>query len=436
MNLSTPQLRQSVEVLESKSCYNYEIIKDISNSLTNLTETLFIEIKQKSQKNVIIGCIYRHHDTSFLDKYLIITLDKLSKQPNKISALMGDFNIDLAKYSSHAETSEFYDLLSSHGYRPLILQPARVISTSANLIDNIFINDMNCHSTGGNITSSVSDHYFQFSQLDIFGSLNNKYTIKYARDYRNFNKREFSEELSNIDWNYINNNNNNIGTNRSYNLFYYKVEKILDEIAPYRKMTKNELRLEQRPRITCEILQSMRKRDNLYKSMAREKDSVLKLEISNSYKLYRNLIVTLLKQSKKNYYSSYFIENQNNVKKTWDEFRNLINVSKKKTSLPTKIIYKNEQKNCNMDIANSFNDFFINIGKTIESNITQSKTSFKSFLKNANEKSIFLRPCDQIEVLLIINGLKSSKAPEPNSISSGILVEFSNFLIEPLTTII
>ena len=78
----------------------------------------------------------------------------------------------------------------------LILQPTRVTSTSATLIDNIFINDMSCHSTGGNITSSVSNHYFQFSQLDIFESLKNKYTIKYARDYRNFNKREFSEELS------------------------------------------------------------------------------------------------------------------------------------------------------------------------------------------------------------------------------------------------
>ena len=78
--------------------------------------------------------------------------------------------------------------------------------------------------------------------------------------------------------------------------------------------------------------------------------------------------------------------------------------------------------------------FFINIGKTIESTIPQSKTSFKSFSKNANEKSIFLRPCDEIEVLLIINGLKSSKASGPNIIPSSILVEFSHFLIEPLTT--
>ena len=80
--------------------------------------------------------------------------------------------------------------------------------------------------------------------------------------------------------------------------------------------------------------------------------------------------------------------------------------------------------------------FFVNIGKTIKSTIPQSKTSFKSFAKNANEKSIFLRPCDQMEVLLIINGLKSSKVSGHNTIPSSILVEFSNFLIEPLTTII
>ena len=89
-----------------------------------------------------------------------------------------------------------------------------------------------------------------------------------------------------------------------------------------------------------------------------------------------------------------------------------------------------------MGIANSSNDFFIHIG-TIESTIPQAKTSFNSFLKNANEKSIFfLLLCNQIEILVIINGLKSYKASMPNSIPSAILVEFSNFLIEPLTTII
>ena len=151
--------------------------------------------------------------------------------------------------------------------------------------------------------------------------------------------------------------------NESYQIFYYKIEKLLDEMAPYRKMTKKEIRLEQRPWITRGIFLSMGKRDSLFKSMSQKKDPLLRSETSTTYKRYRNLIITLLKQSKKNYYSLYFIENQNSVKKTWYGIRDILNVSKKKSSVPTKIIHQNEEKKNNMDIANSFNDFFVNIGK-------------------------------------------------------------------------
>ena len=87
----------------------------------------------------------------------------------------------------------------------------------------------------------------------------------------------------------------------------------------------------------------------------------------------------------------YFIGNQNSVKKTWDGIRDILNVSKKKSSVPTKIIHQNEEKKNNMDIANSFNDFFVNIGKNIEVKISQAKSSFDSYLQNANEKSIFFK---------------------------------------------
>ena len=53
---------------------------------------------------------------------------------------------------------------------------------------------------------------------------------------KNFNKREFSEELVKIDWSDAIDNNN--GTNESYQFFYYKIE-----LAPYRKMTKYKLGL-------------------------------------------------------------------------------------------------------------------------------------------------------------------------------------------------
>ena len=214
-----------------KSSYDYALKTHISESLTDLSESIFIEIKRKGQRNLLVGCIYRHHSpiTSFLNEYLSNTLDKLSKQTNKICALMGDFIVDLAKYSSHShtETNAFYDLISSHGFRPLILLPTRATSTSATLIDNIFVNDFSCNSIGGNLTSSISDHYFKFSQIDIFPHNEHKNTAKYGRNYRNIfphkehkntakygrnyrnsNKRESSEELVKIDWSDAIDNNN------------------------------------------------------------------------------------------------------------------------------------------------------------------------------------------------------------------------------------
>ena len=106
---------------------------------------------------------------------------------------MGDFNIDLIKYSSETNTGDFYDLLCSNSFRPLILQPTRVTSKLATFIDNIFINDMTCHSQGGNLTSSISDHFFQFCRTAISQTTSNRKRSKFPRDFPTFNKREFGD---------------------------------------------------------------------------------------------------------------------------------------------------------------------------------------------------------------------------------------------------
>ena len=134
----------------------------------------------------------------------------------------------------------------------------------------------------------------------------------------------------NIDWSTV--INESLGTESSYLDFYDKVEDILNHMAPYRKMTQRNVRLEQRPWITRGLLVSMKVRDKLSKSRARAKDPQIKSELSGKYKRYRNMIVTLLKQSKNSYYSSYFLPNQTNIKKTCDGKRNLINVSKTEIS--------------------------------------------------------------------------------------------------------
>ena len=207
-------------------------------------------------------------------------------------------------------------------------------------------------------------------------------------------------------------------------------------MAPYRKLTQKEIKLEHMPWVTRGILKSMCVRDDLCNRRNKEKDPDIKSQFTVLFKRYRNTIVTLLRRSKQNYYSTYFLQNQSNVKKTWDGIRNLINVSKKKNYTPTKIIYKGEEKVSNNDISESLNDFFVNIGSSIEEKIPNSKTGFTSYLKEPNNRLLFLAPCTEIEVLSIINNMKISKSCGPNSISTCLLIEFSELLVHPLLSIL
>ena len=151
-----------------KSGIEYDIIQNLTKSHENICESIFVELKHPQKNNVIIGTIYRHHTPvhSFIDTFFRKTLQTITKSKKKC-ILAGDFNVDLIQYSDNKIVEEFYDEISSHSFRPLILQPTRVTSKSLSLIDNIFTNDIISHSSGGNLTTSISDHFSQFTQIDI-----------------------------------------------------------------------------------------------------------------------------------------------------------------------------------------------------------------------------------------------------------------------------
>ena len=162
-----------------RSDHEYEILKQLTAAHNNISESVFLEIKNKNKNNLVIGCIYRHPRNTieeFCSTFLDKALHNITKSKKKC-ILLGDFNIDLIKYETQSSVSVFYDQISAHGFRPLILQPSRISSNSATLIDNIFINDLACCSRGGNLTTSISDHFMQFSQIDLFEN-NEKHSKK------------------------------------------------------------------------------------------------------------------------------------------------------------------------------------------------------------------------------------------------------------------
>jgi hypothetical protein len=84
-------------------------------------------------------------------------------------------------------------------------------------------------------------------------------------------------------------------------------------MAPLKTPTKREIKLQQKPWITSGILKSRAKRDIFYKDFVKEKHPMKKERLGSIYLSYRNLIVTLLRNSKKKYHTDYFEEHEENL---------------------------------------------------------------------------------------------------------------------------
>ena len=103
----------------------------------------------------------------------------------------------------------------------------------------------------------------------------------------------------------------------SFDSFFNRIESLLNQYAPLRRLTKKQLKFESKPWITTGIKKSIYLRDKLLNKYIKCKDPTRKTALHNEYKAYRNLIVTLLRKSKQNYFSKFFQLNSKKIKKIW-----------------------------------------------------------------------------------------------------------------------
>ena len=81
-------------------------------------------------------------------------------------------------------------------------------------------------------------------------------------------------------------------------------------MAPVKRLTKQEIGLQQRPLITPDIMFAINERNKLYKEFIEEKRPDSIIDKYNSYKVKRNLVTSRLRKAKKYYYNTFFEENK------------------------------------------------------------------------------------------------------------------------------
>ena len=151
----------------------------------------------------------------------------------------------------------------------------------------------------------------------------------YERNYKVFNEREFNETFINMDWNEILSLFEN-APNISLNNLHQHINLLLDEIAPYKKVTKKQYKLKSKPWINGDILSKMQKRDNLLHKYCKStnKDSAESKAIYEEYKIIRNELTNLKRESKFDYYHRYFEANKHKTSCICKGIISIVNINK------------------------------------------------------------------------------------------------------------
>ena len=371
----------------------------------------------------------------FNSDYLTPLLEKLSLE-NKNIVLLGDFNIDLLHYGDSKDTSEYLELMTSSSFFPFITLPTRITSKTKTLIDNIFLNFHSPEISSGNLTTSISDHMTQFLTIPKKTKERHKTFSKVTkRCYKHFNSDLFKQDIENIDWSSHIKDDDDV--NNSIAFFLKTFEKILDVHAPYKLLTRNELKLKTKPWITKGILKSISIKNNLYKRYIKSKNSENKDLLFTKFKSYRNNISNLLRSSKKSYYNIFFQSNINSIKNTWKGIKDLINIKGAKNTQSFTLNINDSIITDKHKIANTFNDYFSTIPGKLSEKIITTNSSHMDYLRNPNQHSFFVQPVTDDEVKIFLNyTLKNGKSLGPNSIPTSVLKLVSSTISQPLTTII
>ena len=117
-------------------------------------------------------------------------------------------------------------------------------------------------------------------------------------DWKTFNNARFSTDYKPKDGSNIMQIDKG-NPNLSFHNYIEEVEKMISNHAPLRKTRKRELKFQSKPWITSGLQKSIVIKNKLFGRFIKCTNSIITEKLHNDYKSYRNMISTLLKQSKK-----------------------------------------------------------------------------------------------------------------------------------------
>ena len=252
-----------------------------NDTVSKLWERQIIEIfdpNKKLQRKIVIGNIYRppHNSTdnltNFLSEFSATLIECNARGRN--TYLCGDYNVDLLKMNRLQFNENYFDSILSSGYVPTITLPTR-LSDNSSLLDNVFTTNISNTLSAYILNVHISDHQpvIVFTDDDL-PHKNLKYiTIKTNSEEA---KRHFcsSFKSKNI-MDLLNRNIHATDPNKNYEVLEQTLKEVHNESFPERIVRFNVKKHKKTPWITTGILNSINRRNKLYKVLKQTKTDAI-----------------------------------------------------------------------------------------------------------------------------------------------------------------
>jgi len=416
----------------------YRVRHDLcfSDDVLGKFDGIFIElITEMGKKNSVLCVIYRtprYNSISEITTHLAEKIDIIQSE-NKNIIITGDLNIDLLKYHTNHDTTDFLDQLLLKNIIPKVTVPTRITSHSATLLDHIFTNIVSEKCIAGTLITDISDH---FSNFIFIKSLSLKSTLPQTVTYRVMSNQaidNLNRSLSDHDWTDL---YNSTDVNTAYEIFSDQFSQLVNTHLPIKTAKFNSLKHKREPWMTKGILTSLKTKEKLYIQMVKCKGNANYAHRQEIYKQYNFIYKKCIKAAKALHWKITFQETKSNMKKTWENINTILNKKSNKHSFPQVFKDENNEYKTPAEIANGFNKYFTNIGPSLAAKIPpKQKTAAQLLPATSIPNSMFLTPATPNEILNIVNHMKPKTSSGQDNLSPKLIKKCSLNISIPLAHI-
>ena len=237
--------------------------------------------------------------------------------------------------------------------------------------------------------------------------------------------KQFENELNNIDW------NNVLQTSDLDNCCNTVIKILTELIEKYTQIFKCKRRRVSLPWLNNDIRQLMKKRDfALKKSLSTKLNTDFLI-----FKGLRNMVVRELRKAKTTYFTQLIVESEGNSTSLWKHLNSLTKRKPRQQKSVTELEVNGVISTDSTEIANEFNNYFIQSAEELAENFDPAKLS-QVIITTDSSQSFYIKEVDQEKVGKIINKLSNSKSKDLFGLDTALIKTHSSTLIKPITHLI